>query len=479
MNIQFPKSLLLLPFMASGLCSADEGMKDNPNAVAAEAEGWAAAQKNDPAAAKRMEWWKEAKFGMFIHWGAYSKAGGEWNGETNHHEWLMFTAKIPLAEFTEYAKTFDPKDFDPDAWVTIAKNAGMKYLIITTKHHDGIAMYDSKVSDHNIVKLAGLEKDPIRQLAEACRKQGLKFGVYYSLGRDWEDPDVPTGKHQPAGWRSNLVDYPNEKDKVFNRYFKRKALPQVRELLTNYGQIDVMWFDTPELISPEESKEMLEMIRSIQPNCIVNQRVGNDLGDYGTPEQTIPPEASNLPWETCMTLNGHWAWNKADDNWKSAGSLIRNLVDIASKGGNYLLNVGPTGDGVIPQPSVERLEAIGDWLKVNGEAIYDCGPTPFGAELGAYSKTEKDNKGRPKFIAKKEWRATTKPGKLYIHVLSWPSGKLSIPAVDEKITKAYLLADSSHTPLEIDQGDEGVSISLPAKAPDANASVICLDLDQP
>lgn len=299
------RSLVLLPLLAGNLCSAQTATKDNADDVAAEAEAWAAAQGGKLH--ERMEWWKDAKFGMFIHWGVYSKAGGEWKGSTNHHEWLQFTAKIPLKEYTAFAKTFDPKNFDPDQWVTVAKNAGMKYMIITTKHHDGIAMFDSKVSDHNIMKLAGLEKDPIRQLNEACRKQGLRFGVYYSLGRDWEDPDVPTGKHQPAGWRSNLIDFPDEKSKVFNRYFKRKAMPQVRELLTNYGPIDVMWFDTPELISPAESKEMLDMIRSLQPNCIVNQRVGNDLGDYGTPEQTIPPEASANPWETCMTLNGHSA----------------------------------------------------------------------------------------------------------------------------------------------------------------------------
>ena len=462
--------------MVGCLCTAQATEKDNAADAASEAAAWAESRGDELPA--RMNWWKEAKFGMFIHWGAYSKAGGEWKGETDHHEWLQFTAKIPLKEYTEFAKTFDPKNFDPDEWVTVAKNAGMKYMIITSKHHDGIAMYDSKVSDHNIMKLAGLKKDPIRQLAEACRKQGLRFGVYYSLGRDWEDPDVPTGKHQPAGWRSNLIDFPDEKSKVFNRYFKRKAMPQVRELLTNYGPIDVMWFDTPELISPEESKEMLEMIRSLQPNCIVNQRIGNNLGDYGTPEQTIPPEASSSPWETCMTLNDHWAYNKADHKWKSAGSLIRNLVDISSKGGNYLLNVGPTGEGVIPEPSVERLAEIGDWLKVNGEAIYNCGPTPFGDELGSYSETEKDSKGRPKFNTKKEWRATTQPGKLYIHVLTWPDEVLGIPPVGQKIIKAYLLADPTHTPLDLKQGESGVSITLPKQAPDANASVICLELSK-
>ncbi|MGA9276414.1 alpha-L-fucosidase [Ilumatobacter sp.] len=475
MNRRIIHSIILGQLLAAGVCHAQTAAGDELGEAASAVDSWAAAQGGANAKLhERMVWWKDAKFGMFIHWGAYSKAGGEWKGETNHHEWLQFTAKIPLKEYTEFAKGFDPKDFDADEWVTVAKNAGMKYMIITSKHHDGIAMYDSQVSDHNIMKLAGLEKDPIRQLAEACRKQGIRFGVYYSLGRDWEYPDCPTGKYK-AGWRSNLIDFPDEKNKDFSKYFERKVKPQVRELLTNYGPIDVMWFDTPELIEPSQSKELLEMIRSIQPNCIVNQRVGNDLGDYGTPEQTIPPEASSSPWETCMTLNGHWAYNKADHKWKSAGSLIRNLVDISSKGGNYLLNVGPTGEGVIPQPSVERLTEIGDWLKTNGESIYNCGPTPFGEELGSYSEGEKDSKGRPKFVAKKEWRATTQPGKLYIHVLTWPSGTLMLPVVKQKIAKAYLLADSEHTALELKQGADGVTISLPKQAPDPNVSVICLE----
>ena len=441
---------------------------------AVQAEDASAVGSGKSSPTKRMDWWTEADFGMFIHWGVYSKAGGEWNGETHHHEWLQFTAGIPLKEYTEYARTFDPKDFDPDAWVKVAKDAGMKYLVITSKHHDGIAMYDSKVSDHNIIKLAGLEKDPIRQLAEASRKQGIRFGVYYSLGRDWQDPDVPTGKYKP-GWRSNLIDFPNEKEKVFNHYFKRKALPQVRELLTNYGPIDIMWFDTPELISPAESKEMLDMIRSIQPDCIVNQRVGNDLGDYETPEQTIPPAVSHEPWETCMTLNGHWGYNKADDDWKDSGYLLRSLVDIVSKGGNYLLNVGPTGEGVIPEPSVIRLTEMGDWLKRNGEAIYGCGPTPFGDELGSYSVTEKDKKGNPKFISKKEWRATTKPGELFLHVFNWPKDGLTIPPVEATISSATFLTNPDQT-LHFNQTDDGVTIKLPDEAPDSPITVIRLKL---
>ena len=428
--------------------------------------------------AERMAWWTDSKFGMFIHWGVYAKAGGAWNGETNHAEWLQFSAKIPLAEYTEYAKTFAPDKFDADEWANIAKDAGMKYMVITAKHHDGVAMYDSASSSHNVVKLAGLKFDPIKELSEACRKQGIVFSVYYSLGRDWQDPDVPTGvpgKTKP-GWRSNLLDFPNEDAKDFSKYFERKVKPQVRELLTNYGPIGVMWFDTPEVITPEQSAELLELIRGLQPDCIVNARIGNSLGDYGTPEQKIPKEIGAKPWETCMTLNGHWGYNKADDDWKSTGSLIRNLIDIVSKGGNYLLNVGPTGEGIIPQPSVDRLSDIGKWLKTNGEAIYGCGPTPFGDELGSVNHDKKDRKGRPTFNLRWDYRCTTKPGKLFLHLLKWPKdGKFELAGLQSKVSSVSLLSDKQACTFQ--QSGDTLTIELPEAAPDEIASVVCVNIE--
>lgn len=424
----------------------------------------------------RMAWWRAAKFGMFIHWGVYSQAGGEWNGETHHAEWLQLTAKIPLAEYTAYARTFNPFQFDADEWVTIAKDAGMKYLVITSKHHDGFAMFDSPSNDHNIVKGSAFRRDPIKELAEACREQGIRFGVYYSLGRDWEDPDVPTGSGEKAGWRSNLVDFPDEGQKNFSRYFERKVKPQVRELLTQYGPIGVMWFDTYGLISTDQSEELLQMVRTLQPDCIVNNRVGRNLGDYVVAEQKIPSSASAKPWESCMTMNGKWSYNKADQNWKSSEMLLRNLIDIVSKGGNYLLNVGPTGEGIIPEPSVERLSEMGAWLDVHGEAIYGCGPTPFGSEVGGYSDTEKDKSGQPRFIPAWKWRATTQPGKIYIHVFEWPTGAMEIPPVKGTITRAYLLADPAQTELKVVQTEAGVSVSFPGEATSKIASVLCLDL---
>ena len=428
------------------------------------------------APSDHLQWWQDAKFGMFIHWGIYSQAGGEWNGETDHAEWLQFTAKIPIREYTEYAKKFNPLEFDADQWVSLAKRAGMKYLVITSKHHDGFAMFDSPSNDYNIIKGTVFGRDPIKELAEACQKQGLKFCVYYSLGRDWHDPDVPTGRGKRKAWRSNLVDYPDEDRKDFSKYFERKVKPQVRELLTQYGPIGVMWFDTPELITRKQSVELKKLIHQLQPDCIINARIGNELGDYTTPEQQIPDTVDRRPWETCMTLNGKWGYNKADQNWKSSELLIRNLIDITSKGGNYLLNVGPTGEGVIPAPSVERLRAVGDWLAINAEAIYDCGPTPFGDELGKYVGS-KPNNGRKKqpFKASWRWRATTKPGKLYIHVLDWPGPELKLPAIKSKATKAYLLADKSHASLPFTQTDNSFLISLPAEPLDSVATVICID----
>ena len=422
----------------------------------------------------RMEWFRDAKFGMFIHWGVYSQAAGQWNGETNHHEWLQLTAKIPLAEYTDFAKKFNPQQFDANGWVKIAKDAGMKYLVITSKHHDGFAIYDSASSKHDIADLTKFGRDPLKELADACKKHGLQFCVYYSLGRDWEDPDVPTGRGDKAGFRSNLIDYPNEGEKVFANYFKRKVKPQIRELLTNYGPIGILWFDTYGLISKQESQELRALIRELQPKCIINQRIGHNLGDYKVSEQEIPADGSYDPWESCITMNKHWGYNKADTNWKSSESMIESLVDIVSKGGNLLLNVGPTGDGVIPQPSVERLAAIGDWMDFNGEAIHGCGPTPFGIELG---RKIKDQNGKKKVVDKLPWRATTKQGKIFIHLFEWPSKQLTLPNVKSKINNAVLLGQKEAV-LKVSQTPKATVIHLPNSQPKAMVPVISLSLEE-
>ncbi|HXE43499.1 MAG TPA: alpha-L-fucosidase, partial [Candidatus Baltobacteraceae bacterium] len=332
------------------------------------------------ATAKRLEWWSDARFGMFIHWGLYSQWGCHYpgadgellNGSSEH---MMRHLRLPLALYSTIAKVFNPTNFSADEWVSIAKNAGMKYMVITSKHHDGFAMFDSKSSDYNIVKQTPWHRDPIKELADACAKQGLKFGVYYSLGRDWEDPDCPT----KDGYRSNTWDYPVETNKVFSRYFERKVKPQITELLTQYHPA-ILWFDTPEKISKAESEELVALIHKLQPDCIINSRVGNRLGDYGVQEQKIPGSGDTQPWETCMTLNGHWGYFLGDEKWKSPETVVHNLVDIISKGGNYLLNVGPTGQGIIPEGAVKDLDAVGAWMKLNSDSIYGTSASPLKAQ---------------------------------------------------------------------------------------------------
>jgi alpha-L-fucosidase len=296
--------------------------------------------------------------------------------------------------------------------------------------------------------------DVIKELNDACRKQGIKFGVYYSLGRDWQDPDVPT----KDGYRSNTWDYPDEAKKDFTKYYERKVKPQVTELLTNYAPA-VLWFDTPEKISKEQSKELVDLIHKLQPGCIVNQRVGNKQGEYEVSEQKIPETGDPKPWETCMTLNGHWGYKKNDQNWKPTQTLLRNLIDIVSKGGNFLLNVGPTGEGLIPDPSVERLAQVGQWLKINGEAVYGTTAGPF----------KKLPWGR---CTKKQ---TADGTTLYLHVFDWPKdGKLLVPGLKNKVDSATLLADGSK--LEAAAGNDGLVVTVPAAAPDAISSTVVLKI---
>jgi alpha-L-fucosidase len=404
------------------------------------------------AVARRLKWWSDARFGMFIHWGLYAQDGCFWKGQDGKTEHMMRHLKIPLREYAKIAGEFNPIRFDADEWVRIAKDAGMKYLVITSKHHDGFAMWNSKSSDYNIVARTPWKRDPIKELAQATRKQGLKFGVYYSLGRDWQDPDVPT----KDGYRSNTWDYPDESKKVFARYFERKVKPQVKELLTQYGPIAVMWFDTPETITRAQSEELLHLIHSLQPDTIVNARVGNGLGDYAVQEQKIPEGGDPQPWESCMTLNKHWGFHKMDENWKSTETLVRNLIDIASKGGNFLLNVGPTGQGQIPAPSVERLAEVGRWMKVNGEAIRGTGACPLG----------------PLPWGRCTRKATADGGRIYLHVFDWPGdGKLLVPG-GLRVTSATLLASGKR--LAIKNGADGATLALPAEAPDKLSSTIVL-----
>lgn len=405
----------------------------------------------------RMRWWREARFGMFIHWGVYSVPAGTYKGKRipGIGEWIMNRAKIPVAEYRKFARQFNPVKYDPDAWVRLAQEAGMKYMVITSKHHDGFALFDSKASDWNVVKATPYGKDLLKPLAEACHRRGMRLGFYYSQAQDWNNPGgAAAGGHwDPA------------QDGDMDAYIRKVAVPQVREILSNYGRISVLWWDTPVGMTPQRAAKFLPLLK-LQPGIITNNRLGGGCrGDFSTPEQHIP--ATGLPgrdWETCMTMNGTWGYKSYDNNWKSTETLIHNLVDIVSKGGNYLLNVGPTSQGLIPAASVKRLKEIGRWMRVNGEAIYATTASPF----------KRLPWGR---CTKKRLAGTTI---LYLHVFEWPAdGKLRVPRLRNSVASAYLLADPRRRALSTASGDEGVVVTVPTKAPDPYSSTVVLRVEGP
>ncbi len=413
---------------------------------------------------ERMEWWRDAKFGMFIHWGIYAVPA--------HGEWYMSQGHLPKAAYEKYAAQFDPTNFDAASWVSTARAAGMKYLVITSKHHDGFSMFHTKATGYNVVDDTPWHHDPLEDLSRQCRKQGIKFCVYYSI-MDWHHPDQQAAQDDPAQPTYNPTKIRPGLKADYVQYMKT----ELHELITQYHP-GLIWFDGgwPEWWTRQDGKALYIWLRHQDPKLIINDRE-NGAGDYATPEQRIPATGSKADWETCMTINNNWGFNVDDHDFKSAYTLVFNLADIVSKGGNFLLNVGPTPDGVIPQPEVDRLNEVGRWLRINGEAIYGAGATPFGTELGKAVKA-RDGYGNPAMVSSADdWRCTTKPGRIYLIIFHWPTdGKFSVPAMSSRVKRAYLLADKRE--IHFQQTDEGISLSLPTAAPDKLASVVCLDINE-
>jgi alpha-L-fucosidase len=401
----------------------------------------------------RMDWFRSDKFGMFIHWGPYSQLAGEWKGQKipvgSEAEWIMQRFNIPVREYREAARSLDPVHFDAAAWVKLAKQTGMKYLVVTAKHHDGFAMYRSKVSGYNIADWTPFDRDPLAELAQECQKAGIRFCVYYSHREDWDDPD---------GY-GNTWDYDRNK-KDFKRYLEQKSKPQLRELLSNYGPVGLVWFDRG-LETPEQAKDFVDLVHSLQPNCLINGRVGNygqDLmGDYqNMNDNGMPSGGLDEYWETPQTLNTTWGFSKFDQQWKTPGGVIHRLVEIVSKGGNYLLNIGPTGDGTIPAPSLAVLHDVGTWMSKNGESIYGTSACPLELPWG---------------------RCTAKDNKIYLHVFTWPAdGVLRVSGLLNEVKAAYPLG-SGNQKLKVARENGVPAITLPGGPHDENDTVVVAEIE--
>lgn len=408
---------------------------------------------------ERMKWFREARFGMFIHWGLYAIPAGKWGTATGHGEWIRETAKIPVEEYDKLQAQFNPTKFDADEWAAIAKRAGMKYVVITTKHHDGFGLFKSKLTDWDIENTP-YKKDIMAEIARAYRAQGFRIGWYHSI-MDWHHPDYLPRRTWEIQARPNG-------GANFDRY-NAFLQGQVGELLTNYGKIDLMWFDGEweSTWNHKYGQSLYDHCLKLAPNVIVNNRVdvgrggmggmsdAGFAGDYGTPEQEVPAKGiPGVDWESCITTNTHWGYNAADKNYKSAKDLIRLLVDVVSKGGNLLLNVGPRADGTFPPEQVERLAHIGKWMDVNGESIYGTTASPF-STLGF-------------------GRCTQKGRTLYFQVFDAPKDlKLRLPMLGSKVSRVSVLGAGQ---LPFSEGDDGLVIDIAKAKMDADATVVKVEL---
>lgn len=428
---------------------------------------------------EKMSWWRDAKFGMFIHWGPYSMYGGVYNGFNQQRggaEWIMNRCKIPVMEYRAKASTFNPVNWNAEEVVKLAKETGMKYMVFTTKHHDGFAMFQSNASNFNMVDYTPFKRDVIDEFVKACRKYDMKFGFYYSQSQDWCNSGGATARKQMhEGWpnpdslRINEFTSANrgawdclQTDNTFDEYFHRVALPQVKELLERYSDVSVIWWDTPMSITDEQASRLQAELAKY-PQVITNDRLKrpNFAGDFKTPEGLIPKaeDIVGVDWETCMNIGSSWGFKSRENKWKSPYELIKNLTSIAARGGNYLLNIGPTPLGDVPDEAKTRLHEMGKWMQVYGEAIYGTQRSLIYPAWGECTRKDVGNKTV-----------------LYLCVSEWPKdGKLIFDA-NYKVKKATLLHDNST--LKVDKKNRQIVIQVPQQAPNEYVSVIKLELKE-
>ncbi|MBP0904930.1 alpha-L-fucosidase [Mariniflexile gromovii] len=391
----------------------------------------------------------EGNFGMFIHWGLYSKLAGVWNDKTYYGigEWIMNprVANIPVSDYKKIANDFNPEKFDAKRIAQLAKDSGMKYIIITSKHHEGFAMFDSKVNDFNIVDATPFGRDPMKELSEACRELGLGFGFYYSHNQDWTALGGTGGPTQDE----------NGNEVSFKDYFYNKCKPQVKEICTNYGNLDFVWFDTRGDMKKEYVVELAEMVRELQPNAMMSSRVGHGMGDYASNgDIELPTQNIEGLWETCNTNNDSWSYAWYDHNFKSPKEILNRLISTVARGGTYLFNVGPNPDGEIPEIGVNFLKEAGDWIKKYPQVVYDAGPSPWQHAL--------------------PWGdVTTQENCLYLSVFSWPlEGKLYLPGFNAKIRSVTLLSGTNSKAISVTKKNDWTVLNLPVRPIESLVSVI-------